>query len=175
MKKSGATPGRLVLVATLGAVLVYVLRGDPPTEAPSPVRTPPQVTGTSRGAARVAADSSAAAPLAEILRHDPFGVLLPKPSEPTAPTEAVEETGSPGEADDAAAPASKTETGSMAPAAGRVHLVYRGERGGMAMIDDRIVREGDRFGDATVIEIRGDGVVLEGPGLGSGGDETGAR
>ncbi len=44
----------------------------------------------------------------------------------------------------------------------RVRLLCRGGRGNVAMIDSQIVREGDRFDGAAVVEIRGDGVVLEG-------------
>ena len=159
MRKTGATPGKLALAGALALAFIYVLRSPHAPEEPAQPESAPKSMVAAPAAMSPTTSDGGLTSIDQILRHDPFAPIVAKVGE-SADAEQVPTADEPTAAEAQVEPVEGTIP---APAtdAPRVRLVYRGGRASAALIDSRVVREGDRLGGATVVEIRDDGIVLQ--------------
>lgn len=181
MPKTGATPGKLLLIGGLAAVLGWLLfspaESEVLNEAPELATAPPPRRPRPRPPATHVAAQKPAIPLAEVLRFDPFAPLA---------TEVLGESvevavGAGSSVGDASQGADGRSTGHADPTtdsdpddasepppdrlAGwrslRVEAIIDTSRGKAALIGDRTVREGEVIDGVRVVKIASDGILVE--------------
>lgn len=178
MPKTGATPGKLLLVGGLVAVLGWLLFSPAESEVEE---TSEVLSEAPRRRPRARPPAPApfqrpATPLAEVLRFDPFAPLR-LPTSDTAQEVAAARTAETNAADATPDTGSQREltpeeemTGqSFTPPidrlAGwrslRVEAIFDTGRGKAALIGARTVREGEVIDGVRVVKIASDGVLVE--------------
>lgn len=170
--KSGATPGKLALIAVLAVVLVVVLavqfggsfgagrpaereerRGESREQRAASGESSPLVTHHSPPATPYSSRPWPKLELADVTDFDPFAAPKPAP-EPSETLAATVESAAAQEEQDAAFLEQLRQEGVQA-------VIGSAHNGRAALIGSQIVRVGDVLGGFRVVGIEPDGVVLE--------------